>query len=386
MSESVRIVSIEWTPLKGRRPRHAGSNARQGDHGWSVTFPVCRITCSDGSQGWGYGNPTRDEARSLLGKGLDELFDPKIGATQSGMMIDFPLWDLSGRRAGVPVYQLVADFAGTTLVHKDGLSVPCYDTSLYFDDLHLETHHEAVELVVAQANEGRERGHTNFKIKVGRGAFHMPLQRGTERDIQIVNGLRSALGSEATLMIDANNGYNFNLTHRILQECASSDLYWVEEPFHEDPVLYAELRRRLDKTGNRVRIADGEGIAAPPLITWAEAGLIQVIQYDIFSYGFTPWLTLGQRLDRCQVQSAPHHYGRHLGNYYSGHLFAAIQNFAFVEWDEVSTPEIGAPDYHIEAGHVHIPNRPGFGLELDEERFRHSLANEGWVLHEDNSE
>ena len=44
-------------------------------------------------------------------------------------------------------------------------------------------------------------------------------------------------------MLDANNGYNLNLTKRVLQETADADVYWLEEPFHEDPELFLEPKR-----------------------------------------------------------------------------------------------------------------------------------------------
>jgi hypothetical protein len=37
-----------------------------------------------------------------------------------------------------------------------------------------------------------------------------------------------------------------------------------------------------------VLIADGEGLADPRLIQWANAGLLDVIQYEICSYGIHP--------------------------------------------------------------------------------------------------
>ncbi len=183
-------------------------------------------------------------------------------------------------------------------------------------------------------------------------------------------------------MIDANNGYNLNLTKRVLAETADCALFWLEEAFHEDNVLYTDLRAWMAEQGLDVLIADGEGQASPTLLDWAQAGIVDVIQYDIFSYGFTPWLALGQRLDGWGVRAAPHHYGRHLGNHYAGHLAAAIEGFTFVEWDEVETPGVDSSAYAVENGQVHIPNRPGFGLILDEERFQHAAMQNGYSVTE----
>jgi L-alanine-DL-glutamate epimerase-like enolase superfamily enzyme len=364
-SDNPRIVSVEWAELEGRRPRHAGRNARLGDHGFAVRVPLARLTSEDGHQGFGVARADKEDASRLLGRPLDELFNHAVGSRPDGRPFDFPLWDLVGKLTGQPVYALAA--ATVEKSAADPLSVPCYDTSLYFDDLHLADKDAAVDLLAAETAEGLQRGHRHFKIKVGRGARHLPLEEGTARDIAIVHAVREIAGADARLMIDANNGYNLNLTKRVLTETASCNLFWLEEAFHEDAELYADLKTWLAEQGLSVLIADGEG-------------LVDVIQYDIFSYGFTPWLTLGHQLDSWGTRSAPHHYGRHLGNYVSAHLAAAIDGFTFVEWDEATTPGIDAPGYRVEEGRVHIPDAPGFGLILDDEIFARAVAANGYAV------
>jgi L-alanine-DL-glutamate epimerase-like enolase superfamily enzyme len=179
-------------------------------------------------------------------------------------------------------------------------------------------------------------------------------------------------------MVDANNGYNLNLTKRFLAETAECQLVWIEEAYHEDRILYLDLREWLKAQGLPVLIADGEGQAAPSLMAWAEEGVIDVIQYDIFGHGFTHWLKTGRQLDGWGVRSAPHHYGRHYGNYVAGHLAGAIKGFSFVEWDEAVTPGLDTSAYAIQAGKVAVPNTPGFGLSLDEAMFQEAVERGGF--------
>jgi L-alanine-DL-glutamate epimerase-like enolase superfamily enzyme len=371
-----RIISIEWARLEGIRPRKAGSNARLGEHGSVVRVPLARITTEDGARGFGRCHATVEQAQALLGARLNELFDPKQGATTRGLPLDFPLWDLVGQRTGQPVYKLANAINGRAA--ESAVRAPCYDTSLYIDDLQLATDDEAAALIADEARQGYERGHRSFKIKVGRGARHLPLEEGTRRDIAVIRAVRAAVGEPATIMIDANNGYTLNLAKRVLAETADSNVFWLEEAFHEDNVLYEDLRAWMKANNLAVLIADGEGYASPRLLPWAEAGLIDVIQYDIFSYGFTPWLQLGRQLDGWNVRSAPHHYGGFYGNFAACHLAGAIRNFAFVEWDEATVPAIDTSRYTIQEGYVHVPAAPGFGLRLDEEGFQRALSAGGY--------
>lgn len=374
---AAKVVAVEWAQLEGQRPRHAGSNARLGEHGLAVRVPLARLTLDDGSRGFGHARATPQEAQRILGRSLAELFLPGRGSTELGRPFDFPLWDLVGQQLGQPVYQVAAGFVGKA--SGAPLRVPCYDTSLYFDDLHLTDDAAAVALLVDEAQQGYARGHRHFKIKVGRGARHLPLEAGTQRDIAIIHAIRAVAGASGQLMIDANNGYNLNLTKRVLKETATANVYWMEEAFHEDPVLYRDLQEWLQAEKLTTLIADGEGWAAPPLLDWAREGLIQVIQYDIHSHSFTQWLALGQQLDAWGVRSAPHHYGGHIGNYTAPHLAAAIDGFTFVEWDEASTPGVDAPGYVVEEGKVSVPATPGFGMTLDDDAYRRAVASNGFI-------
>jgi len=370
-----RIVAVEWARLEGRRPRHAGSNARLGAHGITVRVPILRITAEDGSRGFGTYHGSSERVDELLGATFDDLFSATGAVAERWLPFEYAIWDLAGVRASTPVYALAAALAGRVV--EEPYRAPCYDTSLYFDDLHLESEQAAAELIAAEARAGYERGHRAFKIKVGRGARHMPLEDGTRRDIAIVRAVRAAVGPAAPIMLDANNGYNLNLTKRVLAETADCNILWMEEAFHEDDVLYRDMREWLAKEHLPVLIADGEGQADPRLIAWARAGLIDVIQFDIFGYGFNRWLALGRDLDGANLRSAPHHYGGHYGNYAAGHLAAAIQGFTYVEWDEATTDGLDTSGYALRDGWVALPTAPGFGLELDEAVFGRAVVREG---------
>lgn len=378
---STRIARIEWGRLEGQRPRHAGSNARIGGHGIAVRPSLARITTDDGSTGIGWSRASREEAQALVGQTFDDLFTATGGPVSTALGIEYPLWDLAGKRVGQPVYALAAQIQGidpATLASP--LRVPAYDTSLYFDDLHIPSEREAAALLASEARSGYDRGHRAFKIKVGRGGRHMPLEEGTRRDVAIVHAVREAVGPGLPIMLDANNGYNLNLTKRVLEETADCGIFWMEEPFHEDVVLYRDLKAWLNERELPVLISDGEGQASPTLMEWAREGAIDVVQYDILSPGFTRWLEIGRQLDAWGRRSAPHHYGAHYGNYAGGHLAGPIRGFTYVEWDEATTPGLDGSAYRIEEGHVVLPNAPGFGLTIDDTAFTRAVADHGYTV------
>lgn len=372
--ENPLLTRIEKAYLHGKRPRVAGRNSRLPVHGQDVHEAFARLHFEDGSSGFGFSAVTPEQADMLLGQTLEELISPEYGVTAQARSIEFPLWDALGQRTSKPIYRLLSSDRAAT-----PFSAPCYDTSLYFDDLHLPDEAAGAQLIAEQARWGYEHGHRAFKIKVGRGALHMPLDGGTHRDIAVIRAVRQAVGPGLPIMIDANNGYNVNIVKQVLSETADCGLYWLEEAFHEDRVLYQHLHEWQHQQGLSVLIADGEGQASPSLMDWAHAGIVDVVQYDLRDIGLSKWLKVGRQLDAWASKSAPHNYGSAFGNYATGHLAAVLKHFTFVEWDHIDMDGLDTSGYRVEDGRVHLPDSPGFGLKMDEALFAQSVKAEGFV-------
>jgi L-rhamnonate dehydratase len=377
----IRIVGVEWGVLEGKRPRLCGKNARLAEHGAAVKVPLARITTSDGLQGIGLSRLNEDLGYRALGLPVSELSDGPGGTIPAWMAFDYPLWDLAGRRAGRPVYALVA---GDDEPEDGPPSVACYDTSLYFDDLGDDVaeddHQRGAGIVAAEAAWGYEHGHRAFKVKVGRGGRWMSPQAGLERDVAVVAAVRDAIGPDCPLFVDANNGYTLNGAKAFLAATASYQVGWLEEPFHEDTVLLAALRQWLEGEGLPVLLADGESASVDDCYALAARGVLDVVQCDILGGSFSGWLRLGPALDRLGVASAPHHFGLHLGNYVSGHLASRVKGLSYVEWDEATTAGIATPGYQLSEGRLRLSDRPGFGIDVDEVLFRQAVQSTGFDL------
>ena len=224
-----RIDRIESAPLVGTRPRAAGNNARLNMHGTAVELRVMRLTTSDGASGFGLCFASAEDAKRLLGAKVSTLLTDDGRVAPDMRAFDFPIWDLAGVLQGKPVYALAAA-ADATIAQP--LSVPCYDTSLYMNDLHLASDEAGAALIAGHAREGYEKCHPSVgpsRSRCGRGARHMPRiladEAGAKRDIAVIKAVREAVGPDARIMIDANNGYNLNLEDALFRRAVAEGGY-----------------------------------------------------------------------------------------------------------------------------------------------------------------
>ena len=398
-----KIVRVEGGVLWGERPRAAGSNSHMQPLGGRVRVSVARVTLDDGSSGWGFSRADEGAARKLVGATLSEAYDSAAGVTTRFRPVEYPIWDLVGRRVGEPVYALASAILGRPRP-ADGSKLRCYDTTLYIDDLDQPDADSAAALMAEEAMQGWNRGHRNFKIKIGRGNVHFSVDEGMRRDIAVVNAIRKAVGPDAEVMADANNGFNFNMARDFLTGTADSRVFWLEEAFYEDGALYRRLRAWMRAEGLSTLIGDGEGrgltdpglpellagdgfhatvgSSAPNdlLLDMVREGIVDVLQWDYLNPGLTRWLEVSPSIEAWGRLASPHHYGTHLGNYHSCHLGLAVANYGFVEWDEATTPGIAAPGYVLENGEVTVPSTPGLGLELDEDTFGRAVREGGYAV------
>jgi len=142
--------------------------------------------------------------------------------------VDIALWDLHARRAGEPLWRMLGGQSSTVRVYASGLNPGA-----------------PAELALARRNEG----HRAFKLKVG---------FGRERDVANVRALRSALGADATLMVDANQAWTLDAAIAMVRALEGAKLEWLEEPLRADRP-WAEWRAL--RAATRIPLAAGENIA-----------------------------------------------------------------------------------------------------------------------------
>jgi len=352
-----RIHQVEPLTVRTRYPRVVGRNARLGSHGSGFETTAVRVLTDQGASGWGVVEGSLAGADSVVGRPLLEVFDPATGViAPEALPLDFALHDLAATITDVPVATLLGG-AGER-------SVSCYSGAIYFDDLDPEDTPRGLEAVLANCAADWAAGYRAFKLKIGRGHRWMEAEAGFARDIEVTRLVRQTY-PDARILVDANNGFTPAQTVRFLQQVADCDLFWVEEPFHEEPEGLRVLRDHLLSSGSRTLIADGEFQPdEAQLLELAAAGLIDVMLMDVVSYGLTAWRRIMPVLADLGVAASPHAWGMPLKTLYAAQMAAGLGNVLTVEGVPGTTDAVEATGYLLEDGVITVPDQPGFALPI----------------------
>jgi D-galactarolactone cycloisomerase len=209
---------------------------------------------------------------------------------------------------------------------------------------------------------------------MGRGWKWMGQEEGLKRDIEVVRGVRQAVGPNIKIQTDPNDGYREDpqLAWRFLEGTAGAQVHWIEEPFPENVERYTDLKAKIERAGLKTLIAEGESMRQVsdfgPYLT--PQRLIDVMQLDMRQGGFLDCLALARLGAPAGALSAPHNWSSQVGKLMGLQFCKAVPNVAGAEDDRSTCDAIVADGYEFRNGLYTLPDTPGLSIRVDEEVYR----------------
>ncbi|MFN8513812.1 MAG: galactonate dehydratase [Thermomicrobiales bacterium] len=267
--------------------------------------------------------------------------------------IDQALWDIKGKLAGLPVYELLGGAC------RDRIRLYTHCTP---GDDPAQPNSNVAALVAA--------GWTALKTSsFGRQVenFESDAARIAEERIA---ACREAGGPDLELFVDNHGRMRGAVACRTLDALAPYKIGWFEEPVQPEDM--DGLRQVMGHPKN-TEIATGERYFSPwEFRELIEQKLTDIVQPDIcHAGGITALKKIAALAEIHHIQVAPHNPQGPISTAASIHLAAAIPNFRILEFaNQLHLPGWAAVQREalpIAPGWAELPDRPGLGIELDEE-------------------
>ena len=274
--------------------------------------------------------------------------------------IDIALWDLAGKAAGVPTWQLLGDRARDHLVPYASLQPE------------VSSFHAYLASMVSWATAARDLGFTAAKLEATfDGPYaHKGLREPDEWIVEVVSAVREAAGPAMTLMVDVQ--YAFDSVARALavaEAIAPFHIFFLETPLWVDDLDgYAELARR-----SPVRIAQGEWLTTRhEFAQLLDRGCVQVVQPDIGRVG---GLTEARRVAAMAAERdllvVPHAWKTGISVAVAAQLAMVTPHMPFFEFlpaelcESRLRKELVDDELVFADGRLGLPARPGLGVTLN---------------------
>ena len=263
--------------------------------------------------------------------------------------IDNVLWDLRGRIFCLPVYRLLGG---------SRCKVRAYASCLGFS--------QEPSMMRAKAKELKRQGYRHQKWFVrDRGPDFGP--EGVEEDVKVVRLLREAVGDDVDLMFDAFWKWDLNYALAWARRVEQYNPRWIEEPFQTANLdAFIELSRETS-----IPVATGEHFYGRwDVHKFLKNDAIMVVQADPeWCGGVSELVKMCTLASVHGVNVIPHGHSIHAAM----HVVASqpVEVCPLVEYLIQKMSDYYDFEKHQPKpvdGMLELPNRPGFGIELDESK------------------
>lgn len=295
--------------------------------------------------------------------------------------VDMALWDIKGKMAGMPVYQL---FGGKC---RQGIPVYRHADGRDLEELceNIQKFQEmGIQTIRCQCGGYGGDDYGNTPASAPEGALpgiYLDSKAYIRDTVKLFEGIRSKIGYEMNLVHDVHERIAPTEVIRLARLLEPFDLFFLEDPVSiEQTAWLRQLRSQ-----SSIPIAEGELFNNPA--EWKQLiteHLIDFIRVHISQIGgITPARKLQIFAEQFGVKTAWHGPGdmsplAHAANI---HIDLAAPNFGVQEWSGIEPPNFviqdlkgphgallevfpGLPEYRD--GYVYANDKPGLGVDLNE--------------------
>ena len=282
--------------------------------------------------------------------------------------IDIALWDIAGKAAGKPIYEL--------------LGGPVRESIALYTHFPLgATPAEAAQNVMVPVNDGVRAIKTDpfmpewqRRYRAGTPAGYLDggmSAAGEQEGVDFIAAIREAVGPEVEIMIDAHAMYNVPTAIRLANRLAPYNLTWFEEPV--PPESYHALRQVRENV--QTPICVGERLHTRyEFVPVLEQRLADFIMPDVtWTGGISELKKISTLAEAYYVPVSPHDASGPINVLAGAHVMMTVPNFYKLETtrSKMSAYDVFIPEpLDTRDGQLYAPKKPGLGLDMNMEYLR----------------
>lgn len=268
--------------------------------------------------------------------------------------IDIALWDILGKSLNVPVWRLL----GGMVREK----VPCYANGWFAGAT------EPEEFGVKAAEAVETAGWNGLKWDPFGSAYRNLEPAAFRKAMRCVDEVCKAVGGRAEILIEGHGRFDLPTAKRIAHALEEYNILWFEEPVIPDTIeAIADLR-----SSTSVPLSFGERLYGSwQFRTLLEARGADYVQPDVsHAGGITELRKIAAVAETHHIPLCPHNPSGPVANAATLQLAASQPGFFLLETMATDVPwrsEICNEEVRFEDGCMYINDRPGIGVEINEE-------------------
>ena len=345
---AVRVKIPQIAPIAPYQSRYRAGTSKEAI--------LIRLETDTGQVGWGE-TPDDWVTQTFIGTPEDRLRSAAVGRdpfdleawyaeTKLGSYlssgVEMAMWDLIGKATRRPLYQLLGGAVRKRIELAACMGIRPYDEAK------------------AIARQYLEQGFTTLKTKAG---------RDPQEDLNMVRGIRDGVGDRLKLRIDPNQGYAPAVAFPLARDLEPYHLEYFEQPMPLGLIADAARLRRHTQTP----IALNESVTTPEVV-------LQILQLNAAAvllpdtYQCAGILGVKKVAALAEAAGVPcvFHCAHDLGLKTAAmlHVVTSTPNFPLANdctyyglEDDIITPL-----HRIERGHMEVPEAPGLGVTVDEQK------------------
>lgn len=256
--------------------------------------------------------------------------------------VDIACYDLMGKAAGQPVYNLIGGRAHDNLQYPKVLSI------------------EAPGIMAEKAKRAQAQGFSSLKLKVGKDDAAVDIER--------IYAVREAVGKDMPIRIDVNQGWKTaGLAVQTINRLEDANLAWIEQPI---------------KMGDIRGLSEVRGKVSTPVMAdesvQSMQDVLEIIRLEAADYINIKLMKSGGIFPAVQMAKAAEAAGiiAQIGSMVESSIGSAAGYHAVMSRKNIETAELTGPilfaeevgDLHYRPPYVKLSGKPGLGIEVDQKQ------------------